>query len=60
MTYRKNTAARKAISILPLFDWADSRQFFGPSYAARRLQQRFKLHPATARTIAEAGGFGGR
>ncbi len=53
-------ACNAAYSHGPLFDWADRRQRAELPLSAKRLTQRFRMAPATARTVSElAFGVGG-
>jgi phosphopantothenoylcysteine synthetase/decarboxylase len=60
MSYSKPTTARNAVSHGPLFDWSDRRQCIELPLSAKRLAKRFRMAPATARTVSElAFGAGG-
>jgi hypothetical protein len=54
MSYYKMRVARNAaISHGPLFDWVDQHQHDKLTLSAKRLSQRFRLQPATARVVSE-------
>ena len=57
MRYVKHRAT--SINDLPLWRAARERQLRELPYAARRVSDRFRLEPATARLIAELAGLNG-